>query len=164
MKKTLGTIIAIMMVAILIGTLIMVKYATAGETSKDGRFIAFNNGTTVLDKRTGLMWAAKDNGSNISWIYARAYCETYHGGGFMDWRMPTQKELIELYDESETYTSDCGWKVHLTELIHLTCWRLWASGTNGSYAASFGFSDGYGSWDHQSGDNSYRALPVRRGR
>jgi len=61
MKKTLGTMVAIMAVAISIGTLITAKYATAGETVRDGRFIAYDNGT-VLDTSTNLMWAAKDNG------------------------------------------------------------------------------------------------------
>ena len=64
MKKTLGTMVSIMMVAILGGTLITAKYATAGETGRDGRFIAYDNGK-VLDTKTNLMWAAKDNGSDI---------------------------------------------------------------------------------------------------
>jgi hypothetical protein len=44
------------------------------------------------------MWAAKDNGSPISWPEAKKYCENYRGGGYMDWRMPTQDELAGLYD------------------------------------------------------------------
>ena len=35
----------------------------------------------------------------------------------MDWRMPTQNELAGLYDAAKTYKSDCGYDVHLTELI-----------------------------------------------
>ena len=60
---------------------------TAGEAGRDGRFIAYNNGT-VSDTQTGLMWAAKDNGSNINWVNAKSYCENYRGGGYSDWRMP----------------------------------------------------------------------------
>src|SRR5450759_5881470 len=41
------------------------EHATTGETVRDGRFIAYDNGT-VLDTRTKLMWAAKDNGSDIN--------------------------------------------------------------------------------------------------
>jgi hypothetical protein len=70
---------------------------TAGESARDGRFIAYDNGT-VSDTRTGLMWAAKDNGSKINWANAKSYCENYRGGGYTDWRMPTQDELAELYD------------------------------------------------------------------
>ena len=40
------------------------------ETGKDGRFIAYNNGT-VLDTGTGMMWAASDNGSGITWQGAK---------------------------------------------------------------------------------------------
>jgi hypothetical protein len=65
MKKALGTMVAIMVVAILIGTFITANYATAGEVRRDGRFIAYDNGT-VLDTKTNLMWAAKDNGSDIN--------------------------------------------------------------------------------------------------
>ncbi len=93
---------------------------TAGETARDGRFIAYSNGT-VSDTRTNLMWAAKDNGSNINWADAKSYCENYRGGGYTDWRMPTYDELAGLYDKLKTYKSDCGWNVHLTELIRLTC-------------------------------------------
>jgi|GEM_PF-6717971 len=46
----------------------------AEESLTEGRFIAYDNGT-VLDTRTNLMWAAKDNGSSINWADARSYCE-----------------------------------------------------------------------------------------
>ncbi len=78
------------------------------------------------------MWAAKDNGSNIDWANAKSYCENYRGGGYTDWRMPTQDELAGLYDAAKTYESDCGYDVHLTELIRLTCSWAWASETRGS--------------------------------
>jgi hypothetical protein len=74
---------------------------TAGETGRDGRFIAYNNGT-VSDTRTNLMWAAKDNGSDINWANAKSYCENYRGGGYSDWRMPTLDELAGLYDSAVT--------------------------------------------------------------
>jgi len=49
------------------------------EIGKDGRFIAYAEGT-VGDTRTGLMWAAKDNGADINWQHAKSYCENYRGG------------------------------------------------------------------------------------
>jgi len=136
---------------------------TAGETARDGRFIAFNNGT-VSDTRTNLMWAAKDNGSNINWASAKSYCENYSGGGYSDWRMPTQDELAGLYDAAKTYKSDCGYDAHLTELIRLTCTAPWASETRGSDAAYFRFHSGKRIWFHQSNDAIHRALPVRSGK
>ncbi|MCE5264361.1 MAG: hypothetical protein LLG97_12605 [Deltaproteobacteria bacterium] len=69
MKKTLGTMVAIMVVAILTGTFITLPNAMAGETGKDDRFIAYENGT-VLDKKTNLMRPAKDNGNDINYANA----------------------------------------------------------------------------------------------
>ena len=66
------------------------------------RFIANSNGT-VLDTQTDLLWAAKDNGSGINWQDAKKYCENYRGGGYSDWRMPTQEELGGLYDAGKSY-------------------------------------------------------------
>jgi len=163
MKKRLGTIVAITVVAILIGTFNTAKYATGGETGRDGQFIAYDDGT-VLDTRTNLMWAAKDNGGDINWADAKSYCENYSGGGYTDWRMPTQDELAGLYDNSKTYQSTCGYDVHLTELIYLTCCCPWASETRSSYSAFFYFCNGYRLWFHRSNTRSYRALPVRLGK
>jgi len=137
--------------------------STARQTSRDGRFIAYDDGT-VLDTRTNLMWAAKDNGSNINRANAKSYCERYRGGGYTDWRMPTQDELAGLYDSAKIYRSSCGFDVHLTELIRLSCTWAWASETRGSDAAYFGFYDGIRYWGPQSYDSYYRALPVRSGK
>ncbi len=138
---------------------------TAGETGRDGRFIAYSNGT-VSDTRTNLMWAAKDNGANINWANAKSYCENYRGGGYTDWRMPTQDELAGLYDASKSQQAEClsGYQNHVaTDLIHLTCFAPWASETRGSDAAFFTFDDGTRGWFHQS-VNGGRALPVRAGK
>jgi hypothetical protein len=164
MKKSLGKMVAIIALAVLIGIFITVKYSTAGETGRDGRFIAYDNGT-VLDTKTNLMWAAKDNGSDINWVDANLYCENYRGGGYADWRMPAQDELAGLYDESKTYESACEVTVHITELIRLTCNWYWASETRGSAAALFfGFNTGLRYWHLQSFIKSSRALPVRSGK
>ena len=140
--------------------------STGNETGRDGRFIAYDNGT-VLDTQTNLMWAAKDNGSNINWPDAKSYCENYRGGGYTDWRIPTQDELAKLYDKSKGYTPVCAAsnhndKVYLTYLINVSCWWGWAFETRASEAACFGFSRGDRGWSRQSNDGG-RALPVRSG-
>jgi hypothetical protein len=138
------------------------KYAKAVNALNaiDGRFIAYDNGT-VLDKSTNLMWAAKDNGNNITWADAKRYCENYRRGGYTDWRLPTSDELAGLYDFTKTYKSDCGKDAHLTELIRLTCTAPWASETSGSTAAIFGFDPGKRYSAPQSREHGTRALPVR---
>jgi hypothetical protein len=167
MKKSSGTMVAIMMVVILIGTFIMAKYAAAGEKARDDRFIAYDNGT-VLDTKTNLMWTAKDNGRDIEWQDAKFYCENYHGGGYKDWRMPTLDELEGVYDGRKARPAACTDRngIHIaTELIDVTCLCLWASETNSSTdeAAIFDFGPGI-----RSAFNSQqvlcRALPVRSGK
>jgi hypothetical protein len=78
--------------------------------------------------------------------------------------MPTQDELAGLYDEAKTYKSACGYDVHLTDLIRLTCTGHWASETRGSEAAFFNFFNGDRSWLRQFRDNLDRDLPVRSGK
>jgi Protein of unknown function (DUF1566) len=170
MKKTLGTMAAAILavLSIIIFTSCAAKPYTAerATTARDDRFIAYDNGT-VLDTKTNLMWAVRDNGSIVNWAEAKYYCENYRGGDYKDWRMPTQDELAGLYDETKTYKSDCGdgKDVHLTGLIHLRCGWVWASETRGNQAAYFLFYDGTRNWSPQS-DVSYklRALPVRSGK
>jgi len=137
--------------------------APAKETARDGRFIAYDNGT-VSDTRTNLMWAAKDNGAGINWQDAKKYCENYRGGGYTDWRMPTLDELAGLYDTAKTYKSACGYDVHSTELIRLTCVAPWASETRGSVAAQFDLNGGGRYWFPPTTGPIYRALPVRSGK
>jgi hypothetical protein len=140
--------------------------STAGETARDGRFIAYNNGT-VLDTKTNLMWAGKDNGSDINWENAKSYCDNYRGGGYSDWRMPTQDELAGLYDASKSRPAACNrnYKINIvTELIDITCFSPWASETRRSDAAYFTFDGGTRYWYPKSMVNYIRALPVRIGK
>ncbi|MEI6608137.1 MAG: caspase family protein [Deltaproteobacteria bacterium] len=107
---------------------------------------------SYTDPHTGLslMWAWQDNGSSINWNDAKAYCENYRGGGYTDWRMPTQDELAGLY------ASDAH-----KDKIKLTNHYVWAAETSGSDAAYFHFNTGGRYWYHQSGGDDLRALPVR---
>jgi len=137
-----------------------IKTLAMKEIGTDVRFVAYDNGT-VIDKYSGLMWAAMDNGTGINWADAKRYCENYRGGGYTDWRLPTQNELARLYDADKTYKTACGYNVHLTKFISLTCTAPWASETRSSDAAIFGFDLGRRLWSSQSGGFSPRALPVR---
>lgn len=135
------------------------------EIARDGRFIAYDNGT-VLDTKTNLMWASKDNGAMI-WSDAKSYCENYRGGGYRDWRMPTHGELAGLYDSSKSRPAQCSTRgiVRITELIDLSCWYVWGSETDsmflvGPTGAVFSFNGGSLEWGPQRGC-LYQALPVR---
>jgi hypothetical protein len=117
-----------------------------------------NGDGTVTDSRTGLMWAASDNGRDVNWAEAKEYCRNYSGGGHTDWRMPTQDELAGLYDKAEPGPN------HITPFIKLSKCCPWAGETRDSEAAHFSFIDGYGFWGSQSGSLDDRVLPVRSGK
>lgn len=141
---------------LILAVLVCTGLAIARETS-DGSFIGYDNGT-VLDTSTNLMWAAKDNGSNINWANAKSYCENYRGGGYSDWRMPTQDELKGLYGFKWTDKNN----LHMeTILIELTGRYPWASGTDGSMADICDFRAGLWGKMRQSYNDGARALPVR---
>jgi uncharacterized caspase-like protein len=141
--------------------------STGNEIKRDGRFIAYSNGT-VLDTQANLMWAARDNGSDIDWANAKSYCENYRGGGYTDWRMPTWAELAGLYDISKSRTLTCSKdnKIYVaTELIDITCWAPWANETRGSEVGNFGFNQGKNYLLPKSHSGvGLRALPVRSAR
>lgn len=135
--------------------------------AKDGRFIAYEDGT-VLDTKTKLMWAAKDNGSDINWNDAKKYCESYRGGGHADWRMPTREELSALFDGAIANTTPpsagCSGGYHITNLINMTCCCAWASDTSDADASNFNFYVGLRGMRYQSFSYNLRALPVRDGK
>ena len=129
---------------------------TKKANAKDGPFIAYDDGT-VLDTRTNLMWAAKDNGRDINWANAKSYCKNYRGGGYTDWRMPTQDELAALYDKNKK--SRHGYNV--TDLIEITDYQPWASETRGDNAKNGDLFNGGRGWQAQWQAHGSRALPVR---
>jgi hypothetical protein len=162
MNVTLLKIVAVI-VALSIGIFTTSINVTAGETGKDGRFIAYDNGT-VLDTKTNLMWAKKDNGGDIDWHNAKSYCKNYRGGGYKDWRMPTLAELGGIYDAQKSRLAACDQsiKIHVvTELIDITCFAPWASEIRGQEAVWFNFAAGKQAWDIQSININGRVLPVR---
>lgn len=139
------------------------KKGPLADKGGDDRFIAQDE-ETVLDTKTNLIWAAKDNGTDISYTDAKSYVEKYRGGGHKDWRMPTQDELLELYDEKKSRPAPCDrrFKVHIaTDLIQVSCVASWSSEVRGSDAAYLSFGSGRRYWGPQSSETSSRVLPVR---
>ena len=140
----------------------------ANEIAREGRFIAYDNGT-VLDTKTGLMWAARDDGKGIDEQDAMAYFENFRGGGYTDWRMPTVDELEAIYDPG--LQNRQGY--HVTRLIDLTGEWVWCS-EGPEFVTTFNFKDGSrplaffegpgsGTWYSTAEPlpTANRALPVR---
>jgi len=130
----------------------------AKEIARDKRFI-IHNGDSVVDTRTGLMWAHTDNGKDINWHNAKRFCTNYKGGGHTDWRMPTIKELSSIYDEKKKNR----YGYHVSPIIDISARGIWTSGIRDSDAARFDFVGGGQHWVKQSFRDFGRALPVRGG-
>lgn len=150
------------------------------ETGKDGQFVAYSDGT-VLDTKTNLMWTARDNGSGLSWPGAKAYAGTYRGSGYSDWQLPTVAELTTLLDKTKSHKSFCAAAVDdlgataddvltSTELIHLSCTRIWTSEERAEkpgFATIFDFHAGTDTARPDSKDfvdTASRVLLVRAGK
>ena len=52
------------------------------------------------DPSTGLMWAGRDNGRDVSWKGAVIYCHNLRLAGYSDWRLATLAELGAIYDRN----------------------------------------------------------------
>ena len=144
----------IMVVGVFLFTFFFVMPAMSSD-----RFVGPSDGP-VTDTKTGLMWAAKDNGSPINWQNGLRYCQNYSGGGHTDWRMPTLAELEGLYDPGAK--NKRGY--HVTKLIETSAQSLWASETRGFEAARFNFTYGKVYWLRKTYSGPTRVLPVRTGK
>lgn len=162
MSRTLGKILTILVAVVLTGSFVNLPHSiAASEEARDGRFIAYDDGT-VWDSQSNLLWASRDNGSNINWSDAESYCKTYDGGGYQQWRLPTKDELVTLYNRS--IFGNNGY--HLTKLITLSGSYPWTSDVQGSQALVVGFVTDREMWFPESltHKSRNRVLPVRFGK
>jgi len=97
-----------------------------------------------LDSSTGLAWAVEDNGSDLNWNQASAYCESLTLGGHKGWRLATIQELEGIYDRSlkKEYKAKGS-----NNLQSATVW----SGSKNSLGDSWSFNFGYGGSSISSG-------------
>jgi len=140
---------------ILILVSLFVAYNAEGVGNQ---FIPYPNGT-VMDKSTGLMWAAKDNGYDITWYDAKKYCKNSRLGGHTDWRMPTLDELESIYDACKLNQNG----YHVDGLIEITASCPWSSETRGTVEAAtyFFYAFGIECWMPKYISTVNRILPVR---
>jgi hypothetical protein len=66
-----------------------------------------------IDPSTGLMWAAKDNGKDLSWRKAMKYCHNLRLNGNSDWRLANVAEMQGIYDKSVNALGLVGYSKHL---------------------------------------------------
>lgn len=122
-----------------------VSYADNPETpniqSQDKRY-ADNGNDTITDAKTGLMWMKMDayqqTGHLLDWNGARAFVETLNKESFAghnDWRVPTRKELVTLY-EADKLNGSLVMNVHIDPIFASNgLAALWSSEPNGQFNA-----------------------------
>lgn len=117
-------------------------------------------GGVLLGASTGLQWTQSDNGSEIDWYEASAYCQAKGSG----WGLPSQEELAGLFDPTQsqncvTVTSTCK----VSPKFRLTGWYYWSRERGSSSGAwVVDMSDGARGHRHVEARGAYRALCVRR--
>lgn len=110
------------------------------------------------DPSTGLMWAAKDSGKDLSWKNAVKYCRNLRTAGYSDWRLASLSELEGIYD-SNAFSPGLGahevspttW--HVKGYLFLSAYE-WSNdrppndrGRPGGYAYYFDFNSGQSNED-----------------
>ncbi len=107
-----------------------------------------------VDPSTGLMWAGKDNGKDVSWNKAMKYCRDLRLAGYSDWRLATVGELEGIYDKNANAPGRAGpgtgrpFTWHIKGSLFLTG-NQWSStrlkddrGHPSGYASRFDFNEG----------------------
>lgn len=115
----------------------------------------------VRDAVAKLEWLQSDNGKDISWQDAKGYCES------RGWRLPTQTQLLSIFDRSGTLSAPCGSaRCKVSPLFQLTSrygfyWSSEANGDAEAWHVALDFGTRTSSPMSESMDT--RALCVRKG-
>lgn len=141
-----------------------------------GAMIAADQPTTRVrdvwtDPATGLIWAAKDNGKDVSWREAIKYCRDLRLAGYRDWTLAGMVELQSIYDKSANAPGLAGYRKHERAVTWHVKGDLFLTGYQWANTSSSGnpwyFDPNQGLWDTEpSGfwfsSAGMRALCVRR--
>ncbi len=119
----------------------------------------------VRDNAQNLIWAASDNGSDINWTKAGAYCASKGAG----WTLPTVAALQSLYDKSGKYLQSFTYSAGTytikpaTPLISLSGGTFWSNEQNGASEAWYVYLGGGDRYARAIGYAYYiQVLCVRR--
>ena len=144
----------------------LVRQLKSKAEGVDGEPRFVNNGDgTVTDKETQLMWKESDSYLEldkwISWEEAKNYISSlnqHRSAGFVDWRMPTRKEVQTIFDPGNPVTDKYCDTILLAPGFPpgagQTCWTKTLHKTDKALVIRFQFYNGDFKW-HQNGLRSH---------
>lgn len=106
------------------------------------------------DPFTNLIWAARDNGKDVSWKGAAKYCHNLRLAAYSDWRLANMAELQGIYDKTANAPGLAGMHQDVPTMWHvrgnlfLTGYQWSANdslddrGHHSGYAYYFDFNEG----------------------
>jgi len=101
----------------------------------------FGNGI-VRDNVTGLEWQQATAPGTYTWQHAMDYCAGLTLDGKDDWRLPTVKELLELFDNSAAYPRPLGPTINKRYFPNAVEQNYWTS-TKCAYSSPPGYYTNY---------------------
>lgn len=106
---------------------VAVVACTSGDESAAPRFVPLD-ADAVRDTHTGLVWAARDAGRELSWPEADRYCGALaSNSSSVQWRLPTIDELAALYDASMEEPCGPAAICRIAPALHLSSPYLWSA-------------------------------------
>jgi len=126
------------------------------------RFNDALDGTAVLDKETGLVWAKAPDATQRAWQAAADYCADLALGGRKGWRLPTMEELASLIDTNASGGTKLPAGHPFQNIAADAFWSSTIYSGDGTYAWGVDMSSGSVSSSAKTG--TLYVWPVRSGR
>ncbi|MBI4384678.1 MAG: DUF1566 domain-containing protein [Nitrospinae bacterium] len=144
---------------------------TAQDLEREENRFVDNGDGTVSDLETGLMWKKSDSYLDldkwVTWAEAKTYCLELNKQYFAkreDWRLPTRKEAMTIYDPNHPTTDAYGDTVYLYKVFPpgagITTWTKTLSKSDKTLAMRFHYYNGDYKW-HKQGLRSHGVRAVR---
>lgn len=101
-----------LLVIVVLFALPSLAMAARGPLSSQGQAQQTQIGGYWTDPATGLVWAGKDNGEDVSWKGAQKYCRMLSLAGAKNWRMPNMDEIQGIYDKKAEAPGTMGARLY----------------------------------------------------